>query len=154
NTAIFQLVNAVRLRALPVQRPEELAYIDCAKNSMRSGWFSTRSARFTYAQWEQIRDHQQAFSGIFAWSATRFNLAAGGEARYTEGLYVSGDFFRVLGVQPIIGRIFSADDDRPGCGSPVAAISYAFWQREFAGDPAAVGHTVTLDGRAFPIIGV
>src|SRR5437764_9813194 len=106
NTAIFQLVNAVRLRALPVQRPEELAYIDFAKNSMRSGWFSTRSARFTYAQWEQIRDHQQAFSGIFAWSATRFNLAAGGEARYTEGLYVSGDFFRVLGVQPIIGRIF------------------------------------------------
>src|SRR5207342_3692487 len=62
NTAIFQLVNAVRLRALPVPRPEELAYIDFGKGSMRSGWFSTRSARLTYSQWEQIRDQQRAFT--------------------------------------------------------------------------------------------
>ena len=154
NTAIFQLVNAVRLRALPVQRPEELAYVDFAKGSMRSGWFSTRSARFTYTQWEQIRDQQQAFSGIFAWSATRFNLAAGGEARYAEGLFVSGGFFHVLGVQPILGRAFTAEDDRLGCGNPAAVISYAFWQRELAGNPDALGRTVTLDGRPFPIIGV
>ena len=84
NTAIFQLVNAVRLRTLPVERPEELAYIDFAKGSMRSGWFSTRSARFTYTHWEQLRDRQEPFSGIFAWSATRFNLATGGEARYAD----------------------------------------------------------------------
>ncbi len=154
NTAIFQLVNAVRLRALPVQRPEELAYVDFAKGSMRSGWFSTRSARFTYTQWEQIRDQQEAFSGIFAWSATRFNLAAGGEARYAEGLFVSGGFFHVLGVQPILGRAFTAEDDRLGCGNPAAVISYAFWQRELAGNPDALGRTVTLDGRPFPIIGV
>ncbi len=60
NTAVFQLINAVRLRTLPVERPEELAYIDFAPRAMRSGWFSTRSARLTYAQWEQIRDRQQA----------------------------------------------------------------------------------------------
>jgi predicted permease len=154
NTAIFQLVNAVRLRTLPVQRPEELAYIDFAKGSMRSGWFSTRSARFTYAQWEQVRDRQQAFSGILAWSATRFNLAAGGEARYAEGVFVSGDFFRALGVQPLLGRTFVADDDRLGCGSPGAVLSYAFWQREMAGSPDALGGTVRLDGRPFPILGV
>ncbi|MBZ5622354.1 MAG: ABC transporter permease [Acidobacteriia bacterium] len=154
NTAIFQLVNAVYLRSLPVEQPEDLAYIDFVRGSMRSGWFSTRSARFTYSQWEQIRDHQQAFSGILAWSATRFNLAAGGEARYAEGLFVSGNFFRVLGVQPLIGRTFAADDDRLGCGSPSAVVSYAFWQRELAGDPEALGHTVTLDGRPFPVIGV
>lgn len=154
NTAIFQLVNAVRLRALPVERPEELAYIDFAKGSMRSGWFSTRSARFTYTQWEQLRDRQQAFSGIFAWSSTRFNLARGGEARYAEGLFVSGSFFRVLGVQPLVGRTLADDDDRPGCGSPSAVISYPFWQREFGGNPDVVGRTVALDGRPFPIIGV
>src|SRR5690349_4142906 len=62
NTAIFQLVNAVRLRALPVAHPEELALIDLPPRSMRSGWFSTRSARLTSAQWEQIRARQQAFS--------------------------------------------------------------------------------------------
>src|ERR1017187_10081169 len=135
NTAIFQLVLACCLRALPVERPEELAYIGFAKGSMRSGWFSTRSARFTYAQWEQIREHQQAFSRIFAWSATKFNLATGGEARYAEGLFVSGDFFRVLGVRPLLGRTLVADDDRLGCGSPAAVISSAFWQRELAGNP-------------------
>src|SRR5579863_5140339 len=82
NTAIFQLVNAVRLRTLPVEKPEELAYIDFGKGSMRSGWFSTRSARFTYTQWQELQRHQEPFSGILAWSATRFNLTLGGEARY------------------------------------------------------------------------
>jgi putative ABC transport system permease protein len=154
NTAIFQLVNAVRLRSLPVQRPEELAYVDFAKGSMHSGWFSTRSARLTYAQWEQIHNRQQGFSGTFAWSATRFNLASGGEARYAEGLFVSGEYFGLLGVQPLLGRTFTADDDRRGCGGPGAVVSYAFWQREFAGDPQVLERTVSLDGRPFPVIGV
>ena len=154
NTAIFQLLDAVRLRTLPVANPQELAYIDFAQGSMRSGWFSTRSARLTYAQWEQIRTLPQAFSATMAWSANRFNLAAGGEARYAEGLYVTPDFFRVLGVQPILGRGFTPEDDRPGCGSPSAVVSHAFWQRELAGDPNAPGRTVTLDGRQFRVIGV
>jgi len=154
NTAIFQLVDAVRLRALPVQDPQELAYIDFAKGAMRSGNFSTRSARLTYAQWDLIRTQQQAFSGTLAWSARRFNLAPGGEARYAEGLYVSGDFFRVLGISPLLGRTFTVDDDKPGCGSPDAVISYAFWQRELGGGPGALGKTVTLDGRPFPVAGV
>jgi predicted permease len=154
NTAIFQLLDAVRLRALPVANPQELAYIDFAKASMRSGWFSTRSARLTYTQWEQIRSLQQSFSGTMAWSASRFNLAAGGEARYAEGVYVTPDFFRVLGVPPILGRGFTSEDDQPGCGSPSAVVSHAFWQRELAGDPNAPGRTVTLDGRPFRVIGV
>src|SRR2546423_7415911 len=75
NTAIFQLIDAVRLRTLPVSDPQRLAYIDFVKGSQRSGWFSTRSARMTYAQWEFIRDRQQAFSDTFVWSATQFNLS-------------------------------------------------------------------------------
>jgi putative ABC transport system permease protein len=154
NTAIFQLVDAVRLRTLPVAKPQELVTIELPKGSMRSGWFSTRSARLTYEQWEQIRTRQQAFAGTVAWSATRFNLAQGGEARYAEGMYVSGDFFRVLGVQPVLGRVFNAEDDQSGCGSPDAVISYVFWQRELGGDPNAPGRAVTLDGRSFRIAGV
>src|SRR5579872_275138 len=88
NTAIFQLVGAIRLKLRPVRNPQELVAIDFERNSTRSGWFSTRSARLTYAQWEQIRTQQQAFQGVLAWSAARFNLASGGEARYAEGLYV------------------------------------------------------------------
>src|SRR6266446_959021 len=67
NTAIFQLIDAVRLRTLPVENPQELAYIDFAKGSMRSGRFSTRSARLTYALWEQIHARKEAFSGTIAW---------------------------------------------------------------------------------------
>jgi putative ABC transport system permease protein len=89
NTAIFELVNAVRLRSLPVAKPQKLAYIDFQKGSHRSGSFSTRSARLTYAQWEKIRTRPKAFSATMAWSATRFNLAAGGQARCAEGLFVS-----------------------------------------------------------------
>lgn len=154
NTAIFQLVDAVRLRTLPVRDPQELGYIDFQKGAMRSGWFSSRSARFTYAQWDLIRSQQQAFSGTLAWSAARFNLAPSGVARYAEGLYVSGEFFRILGVPPALGRTFTAEDDKLDCASPGAVISYAFWQREFGGDPNAVGRTLTLEGRSFPVIGV
>src|SRR5207249_606678 len=103
NSAIFQLVDAVRLRALPVKDPQQLLTIDFGKQSSRSGNWSTRSARFTSVLWDQLRGLNEPFSGIIAWSATRFNLAQGGEARYAEGTYVSGDFFRVLGVRPLIG---------------------------------------------------
>ena len=154
NTAIFQLIDAIRLRALPVGNPHELAYLDFAKGSQRSGWWSTRSANFTSKQWDSIQTQQQAFSGMIAWSAKGFNLAQGGKARYAEGEFVSGDFFNVLGVRPVVGRVFNAQDDRPGCGSPGAVLGYSFWQSEFAGDPAVANRTVRLDGRLFPVIGV
>ena len=86
NTAIFQLIDAIRLRTLSVGHPQELAYIDFTKDSIRSGWGSTRSANFTSAQWDSLIAHQQAFSGLVAWSAKNFNLAQGGKAHYAEGL--------------------------------------------------------------------
>jgi len=154
NSAMFQLVDAVRLRTLPVTNPEDLVTIDFAKHSSRSGNWSTRSARLTSVLWDQVRGLKEPFAATIAWSATRFNLAPGGEARYAEGQYVSGDFFRVLGVQPWIGRTFTAADDRPGCGTPGAVVSYAFWQRELGGDPGALGRQLSLDGHRFPVIGV
>ena len=154
NTAIFQLIDAIRLRALPVANPRELAYIDFGKDSKRSGWWSTRSANFTAAQWDSIRAHQQAFSGMMAWSTKDFNLVQEGKGRYAEGLFVNGEFFNVLRVPAVIGRTFTKEDDQPGCGSPGAVISYSFWQGEFAGDPGVTNHTVRLDGRLFPVIGV
>ncbi len=154
NTAIFQLIDAIRLRMLPVRNPHELVTIDFREGSQRSGWFSTRSSRLTYAQWDRIRAQQQAFTGVIAWSANRFNLASGGEARYAEGLYVSGDFFHVLGVSPILGRTFNSEDDSEACSSPGAVIGYSFWQEEFAGDPGVLGRTVRLDGHPIPVIGV
>src|SRR5882724_9335488 len=109
NTAIFQLVDAVRLRLLPIAHPEQLAKLEIAKNEhCCSGNFSDRYPEFTNPQWEQIRNHQQAFSGIFAWGDQQFNLTTRGEARYAEGLWVSGDYFKALGVQPLRGRMIAA----------------------------------------------
>ena len=153
NAAIFQLVNAIRLTLLPVENPKELVSIYFDKDKGRAGWWSSRSANFTYAQWEQIRQRQQAFTGLMAWSATRFNLANGGEPRFAEGLYVNGDFFRVLGVKPALGRTFTAQDDSPACPAG-AVVSHAFWERELAGDPAALGRPLSLNGHSVPVIGV
>src|SRR5690348_10130258 len=116
NTAIFQLLDAVALRALPVKNPQELAEIRIANAKELRGSVNSIYPAVTNPIWERIRDNQQAFSGIFAWSADEFNLAPGGEARIGRGIWVSGDFFRVLAVKPALGRVFSTADDRKGCG--------------------------------------
>jgi predicted permease len=153
NTSIFQLVNAIRIKTLPVKDPQQLVVVKYMRPSHRSGSGSSRSAEFTYVQWQQLQAEHEPFSGVLAFSATRFNLTTGGEPRFAEGLYVSGNFFEVLGVSPIIGRTLSAQDDTTSCTAG-AVISYAFWQREFAGDPAALGRKLSLDGYSVPVIGV
>jgi putative ABC transport system permease protein len=154
NTALFQLLDAVRLRSLPVHNPKELAEIRIADRGAAVGNFHGRHSELTNPLWERIRTRQEAFSGVFAWSDRRFNLATGGEAHYVEGLWVSGSFFRVLGVAAIRGRVLTEDDDRRGCGSPAAVISYGFWQRQFGGNPSAITSKLLLDGHPFEIIGV
>jgi predicted permease len=154
NTAIFQLLNSVRLRSLPVPRPNELAEAKIANGDSRSGSFSSSHPSITNPQWEYIRDHQEAFSGAFAWSEDSFNLAQGGQVRPARGIWVSGDFFKVLGVTPVLGRVFTPADDRRGCGTGGVVISHSFWQREFGGAPGAVGGKLTLDGHPFEVIGV
>ncbi len=104
--------------------------------------------------WQQITEGQQAFSGLLAWSARRFITSPGGEVRFAEGLFVSGDYFGVLGVEAVLGRVLNAPDDVRGCGPNAAVISYAYWQREFGGDPGVLSKTVLLDGYRFPIVGV
>jgi putative ABC transport system permease protein len=154
NTAIFQLLDAVRMRMLPVKDPQQLAEVRFAPKTSRSGSFNSRRPILTNPQWEQLRSRHEPFSGLFVWSNRRFNLAPRGEGRYAEGLWVSGDFFDVLGVEPLLGRLLTSADDHRGCGAPGAVISYPLWQREFGGDTAAVGKKLTLYGHPFEIIGV
>jgi len=155
NTAIFQLLDAVRLRTLPVKNPQELVEVRIAETpNGRTGDFMSRNPRLTNPLWERIRDRQQAFSSAFAWSDTRFNLTSGGEARYALGLLVSGDFFNTLAVPPLVGRTLALDDDRRGCASPPVVLGYGFWQREFGGSPSAIGRPLTLGGHAYDIVGV
>jgi predicted permease len=154
NTSIFQLLDAVRFRALPVSNPQELVDIGFDHQGWYAGHLDGRYNVLTNALWEQIRDHQQAFSGAFAWGTDTFNLSRGGEVRYAQGLWVSGDFFNVLGVQPAQGRLIANSDDRKGCGTGVAVLGYWFWQREYGASPAAVGRTIWLNGFPVQIIGI
>jgi hypothetical protein len=105
NTAIFQLLDAVRLRTLPVKNADELAEVRIAEPvGGRTGQFTGRRPSLTNPLWEQVRERQQVFSEIFAWAAPTFDLTTGGEARSAQGLWVSGDFFKGLGVAALIGR--------------------------------------------------
>jgi putative ABC transport system permease protein len=154
NTAIFQLIDSIRLRSIPVKNPQELGTVRIADRKWGSGQFSSQYSQLTFAMWEQIRQRQEGFSEIAVWSGQQFNLATGGEVRYAKAIRVSGDFFHVLGVEPVLGRLLGPSDDQPGCGIGGANISYAFWQRNFAGDPSIVGKRVTLNGHLFEVIGV
>jgi putative ABC transport system permease protein len=154
NTAIFQLIDSIRLRTIPVKNPEQLGTIRIADRHWGSGQFSGQYSQLTFPMWEQIRKRQEGFSEMAVWTGQEFNLANGGEVHFAKGLRVSGEFFSVLGVRPILGRLINPEDDQPGCGTSAANISYAFWQRNYAGDPSVIGKRLTLDGNSFQILGV
>src|SRR5262249_19529562 len=154
NTAIFQLLDTVILRPLPVKEPGRLAKVKIVGNSHgRSGNFSANHPDITSFIWEGLEKEQAGFSRIGAWSSERLNLAPGGEARYVDVLWVSGGFFGALGVEPRAGRLLSADDDRKGCGSPGLVVSDGFWRREVGGRGSAVGSSVAGEGHPFRILG-
>jgi putative ABC transport system permease protein len=153
NTSIFQLIDAVRLRTIPVKNPQELATVRIADRTWGSGNFDGDYPELTHPIWQQIRQRQEAFSSIGAFFEDSFNLATGGEVRNAKGLWVTGNFFRTLGVQPALGRLISESDDQPGCPG-VANLSYAFWQRGYGGEASAIGRQITMEGHPFQIVGI
>ncbi len=154
NSAIFQLINALRLRSLPVNEPGRLAVIDAPENFFSSGWFEGRNRRFTFPIFEQMTLHSEPFSGLMAFATQQFNLSEGGEARKADGLFVTPNFLAVLGVAPIVGNWLPADTDLYDCSGAGALLDYEFWQREYGGDPSVAGRDISLNGRKFPILAV
>src|SRR5215472_14709943 len=112
NTAIFQLLDAIRLRSLPVEAPQELAIVRFPPTQDRTGHFSGRISLLTNDIWENLRDHQQAFSSMGAWGSSSLNLNQGGEARNAEAMWVSGSFFQTLELRPAQGRLITPADDQ------------------------------------------
>jgi putative ABC transport system permease protein len=144
NTAIFSLIDSVMLKTLPVSHPEQLLQVRTP-----AGFDDV----FTNPLWEQIRDRQDVFATLFAYSRTRYNLATGGEVRNVEGSRVSGQYFETLGVQAVLGRTLTAADDKRGCAG-TAVLSHDFWQRAYAGRTDVIGQTISLNGHPFEIVGV
>jgi len=142
NTAIFALVDAVLLRNLPVRDPESLVMV-------RRSW--------TNPIWEEVRERTgPIFDGAAVWSDDRFDLSRGGQTDPVDGLFVSGTFFQLLGVEPALGRLLTEADDRRGGGAdgPTAVISHRFWQRRYGGDPSVIGRTLVLNRLPVTIVGV
>ena len=153
NTALFEVVNAVRLRTLPVADPASLVEVHIADRDGARGNFETWFPSVTQPIWREISAQREPFSGLFAWGRDDFSLSNGGEVRTARALLVSGEFFGTLGVAPAAGRLLSTDDDQPGC-APRAVLGHGMWQRAYGGDPSAIGRTITLNAKPVEIVGV
>jgi predicted permease len=147
NTAVFSLIDAFLLRLLPVRDPQQLVFVRAA--TPRGGI----TGSFPYPIFEQFRDRNRSFSGIFAVDSTRVSVTVEGQPEMVWGDFVSGSYFDVLGVSAILGRTFTADDDQTG-KPPVAVISSGYWERRFGRDPAVIGKTIYLAKIPFTVIGV
>jgi predicted permease len=146
NTAIFSVVNGVLLQPLPYQDPARLVQL-----SERSPDFSTMSV--AYLNFKDWRDQNHCFSSIAAIRWEDYDVTGGGQPEHLNGRMVSAEFFRVLGIHPVLGRDFDANEDRLGT-TPVAMISGGLWSRRFGSDPGAIGRKLKLNGEDYTIIGV
>jgi putative ABC transport system permease protein len=148
NTALFSVVNTVLLRPLPYKDPERLVMV--WEDASRQGYPRDTPAAANFVDW---RDQNQVFEGMAAMYDTSFNLTGTGDPERLEGRSVSASLFPLLGVEPQIGRVFTAAEDQPGA-QRVVLLSYALWQQRFGGDPGIVGRSLTLNGEGYVVVGV
>jgi len=146
NAALFSLVNTVLLRNLPVHDPERLVFLD------NVGVDGKPNGAPPYPCFERFRDETRSFAGIAAFAAGDFNLSIDGRAEQVFGQYASGSYFNLLGVNAVVGRLLTPEDEQ--LHPPVAVISYEYWQRRFAGDRVVIGKSISFTGRSLTIIGV
>ena len=151
NTAIFSVVDAVLLKPLPYPEPGRLAMVT---TTVRTGNAVHEDTAQNGATWLMIRDRAVTIEpAVYSTWPAGVNIVASGRASYVQQQRVGAGFFRVLGVAPVIGREFSADEDRPG-GPAAAILSHRLWQTMFNGDPSVVGTTLVVRGEAATIVGV
>jgi putative ABC transport system permease protein len=146
NTAIFSVVNGILIRPLPYHDPEKIITI----------WEPSRDGHtlgLTDLEFFDIRQHNQVFEEVAAYATGATNLTGVGEPERIFGTWVSSGFFPVLGVQPMLGRTFTAEEDTPQ-PAPVVVVSYGLWQRRFGSNPNIIGQKISLNGISRTIIGV
>ncbi len=153
NAAIFMLLDAIRLRSLPVQDSQELAEVRITDPGHQGMGLNQQYGELTRPLWQEIRDHQQSFSGVFAWSVNLRYVGRGSEMRHFHELRVSGDFFRVLGVRPFRGRLLMPEDEG-ACPMTRAVVSYPYWQSELGGRELSPPIKLVVDNELVEIVGV
>ena len=152
NTAIFQLLDAVRLRTLPVSRPRELAEIRIAGGNGGMG-LKDSYGELTRPMFEEIRRDHPAFSGVFAWRPEQMNVGEGKDFQRVDGMVVSGEFFSVLGLDPWRGRLLGPEDEH-ACPAASAVVSYSYWQNQLGGREIDSGTRLVIFGRPTQVVGV
>jgi predicted permease len=165
NTALFSVVDAMLLKKLPVKEPERLVLFAAqwgknfspgsynGSNQRDPATGLTVGTSFPYQTYQRLREQESALSDIFAFGDLSLNVNADGQADVANGQAVSGNYYQGLGVPPLIGRTISDEDDRAGA-SPVAVLSYRYWQRRFGSDPAVIDRQINLNNVAFTVVGV
>jgi predicted permease len=154
NTGVFQLIEAVGLRSLPVRNPQELVEVRIVGGNGGFGLNPSRYGGLTQPIWHDLRTTQQAFAGAFAWSVDGVRVGEDTDLRRGNALYVSGEFFDVLGVQPAEGRLLGREDEAATCPGTTAVVSHAYWQRQMGG-VAIDGQTrLRVDGQWQHVVGV
>ena len=162
NTAIFTLVNAVLLKTLPVNNPHELVLFSDRTGegtSIEDPAPSGKWSRFSYASYKYFRDHNDSFQDLAALRSgpTRLSVrqtdAQANAAARSSGHLVSGNYFSVLGVQAMRGRVLTPEDDKAGA-EPAAVISHRYWEQELNSDPSVVGKRFIINGTSFTIVGI
>ena len=147
NTAIFTVVYGVLLRPLPFRQPDRLVQL---AESFKD---ETGEMSVTADQLRRLTDHGELFEHLAGFTQAGYNLAADNSGEHLRGMPVGADYFRVLGVEPSLGRDF-IEADNVGDGQRVAIITYDLWTRRFGGDPSRIGQTILLNGEPFTVIGV
>jgi len=148
NTAIFSLVNTILLRPLPVREPNRL--VSVFPTILRTH----EPQSFSYPNYVDVRDRNDVFTDLAAFHFAVISLSRNGNNEIVYGCLASGNYFEMLGVQAILGRTFTPEDDRTPGAHPVAVLSYASWQKRFGGDRNIVGQTALLNHQSYTIIGV
>lgn len=159
NTAIFTIYRQVLMKSLPVHKPEELVILRSPgpKNGRVIGDTDKSAQAFSYPMYKDLRDRpdsKEVFSGLIARFYLQVGISYAGQSSQVWGEIVSGNYFNVLGVQPALGRVFTAQDDISKGGHPVAVLSYQFWQDRFGGDPRILNQIMKINGHHMTIVGV
>lgn len=152
NTAIFSIVNAVMLRPLPFPDSDRLLYVTSAFSNQSNQKDVTRPFSISYPDFFDWRSTAKSFSAIASYHGDSVTLTGLDEPLHVNASMVSGDFFSVLGVQPMMGRGFTREEEKPG--TRVVVLSHQLWESAFHGDRGIVGRTITMDKQSYTVIGV
>jgi macrolide transport system ATP-binding/permease protein len=147
NTTVFGIVNALLLRPLPVGHSEQVVKVFTTDNHIKGNQPSS------YPNFQDFERQNTAFTSMAAYTFAGMGMTRGTDTLNVTGLLVSGNYFDLLQVKPALGRTFSAEEDSTPNGHPVVVLGYTFWKK-LGGDRAIAGSTITLNGRAFTVIGV